>query len=94
MRKYETMFIINPDLEEEATEELVERVTDAIANYEGEVVNLDEWGTKELAYEVNDHQAGYYTVVNFQGTPATVDELRRVYDINDNIMRNIILKDE
>ncbi|GAB6099641.1 30S ribosomal protein S6 [Halanaerocella petrolearia] len=94
MRKYETMFIINPDLEEDAKEDLVENITDLIDDNEGEVINVDKWGTKELAYEINDQKAGYYAVVNFQGAPATIDELSRIFGINDNVIRNIILKDE
>ncbi|AGB42482.1 ribosomal protein S6 [Halobacteroides halobius DSM 5150] len=94
MRKYETMFILNSDLEEEATESLVEKLTGVIADNDGELVDVDEWGTKELAYEINDQKAGYYTVVNFEGTPATVNELKRNYKINDNVMRYIVLRDE
>ncbi|MCK8826855.1 30S ribosomal protein S6 [Natroniella acetigena] len=94
MTKYETMLIVSPELNEEATEATVEKVTSVIEDHEGEVLKLDKWGTKELAYEINDHTAGYYAVVNFKAVPATLDELERVYRIDDNIMRYLILKDE
>lgn len=94
MQEYETMFIINPDLEDDATEEIVDNITGAIDKYEGEISNIDKWGTKKLAYEVKDHKAGYYTVINFKGEAETVDELERVYRLNDNIIRFIILRDE
>lgn len=94
MRKYETMFIVNPDLEDDATEEIVEKITDTIDENEGEISNIDKWGTKKLAYELDDHKAGYYTVVNFKGESETVDELERAYRLNDNILRFIILRDE
>ncbi|MCK8816642.1 30S ribosomal protein S6 [Natroniella sulfidigena] len=94
MTKYETMLIISPDLDEETTEATVEKVTSVIEDSEGEVLKLDKWGTKELAYEINDQSAGYYTVVNFTAEPATLDELERIYRIDDNIMRYLILKDE
>ena len=94
MRKYETMFIVNPDLDSETTEELVEHITTVIEDNNGEVVNTDKWGTKELAYEINDHSAGYYTVINFKANNETLDELERNYKINDNVIRYLILKDE
>lgn len=94
MRKYETMFIINPDLNEEATGSVIEKLSTLIEDNEGEVTKLDKWGMKELAYEINDRSAGYYVLVNFKGLPATINELERVYRINDEVMRYLILKDE
>ncbi|SJZ80637.1 30S ribosomal protein S6 [Selenihalanaerobacter shriftii] len=94
MRKYETIFIINPDLDDEATEAIVEKVEDTLNNTKGEITNLDKWGTKKLAYEVEDHKAGYYTVVKFEGEADTVNELQRIYRINDNILKFLILRDE
>ncbi|ADL13813.1 30S ribosomal protein S6 [Acetohalobium arabaticum] len=94
MRKYETMFIVNPDLEDDATEEIVEKITDTIDENKGEISNIDKWGTKNLAYELDDHKAGYYTVVNFEGESETIDELERAYRLDDNILRFIILRDE
>ncbi|KXS40104.1 MULTISPECIES: 30S ribosomal protein S6 [unclassified Candidatus Frackibacter] len=94
MRKYETVFIVNPDLDDEATEAVVEKILDTINNTKGEVVKADKWGTKKLAYEVQDYKAGYYTVVNFKGEAETVDELERVYRITDTILKFLILKDE
>ncbi len=94
MRKYETMFIINPELGEESTEALVEKMTSLIEDNAGEVVKLDKIGTRELAYDINDHMSGYYTLINFNGKPETISELERIYKINDNVLRYIILKDE
>jgi len=94
MNKYETMFILNPDLEDEATEKMIAKVEDTINENEGEIVNMDQWGTRELAYEIEDHGAGYYTVINFEGSAATVNELERIYRINDSVLRFITLRDE
>ncbi|MBM7624324.1 30S ribosomal protein S6 [Sporohalobacter salinus] len=94
MREYETMFILNPDLEDDITEEIVENIKNTIDESKGEISNIDKWGTKKLAYELDDHKAGYYTVINFNGKGETVDELERVYRLNDNILRFIILRDE
>ncbi|TDX51794.1 30S ribosomal protein S6 [Orenia marismortui] len=94
MRKYETIFIVKPDLGEEATEAVVEKMTTLIADNGGEVANTDKWGTKELAYEINDYTTGYYTVINFTGEPATIEELERIYKLDDNVLRYLILRNE
>ncbi|OCL28463.1 30S ribosomal protein S6 [Orenia metallireducens] len=94
MRKYETMFIIKSNLGEEATEAVIEKMTGVIANNGGEVANVDKMGTKELAYEINKDKTGYYVLVNFAGEPATVEELERIYKIDDNVLRYLILRDE
>ncbi len=94
MRKYETMFIITPDLDKDATEDKVEKFSDLIEDNDGELINVDKWGTKELAYEIDDHTAGYYTVINFKAVPATVEELERVYKLDGGILRYLILRNE
>ncbi|WP_027339659.1 30S ribosomal protein S6 [Halonatronum saccharophilum] len=94
MRNYETMFIIDANLTEEAIEGVVEKMTSLIADNNGEVVNVDNWGKKELAYEIDKQTVGYYTLVNFKGDADTVAELERVYKIDDNVIRYLILKDE
>ncbi|MGM0471841.1 MAG: 30S ribosomal protein S6 [Bacillota bacterium] len=94
MQKYETMFIVNPDVDDDATAELVDKIEDTISSNAGEISNIDKWGTKNLAYEIDDYKAGYYTVINFAGESETVDELERIYRLSDNILRFIILRDE
>ncbi len=92
MRKYETVFVIRPDLEEEQTAEVIEKFTGIIANNGGEVTNIDKWGKKRLAYEINHVKEGYYVLVNFDGEAETVKELDRLYKISDDIIRHIIVR--
>ena len=73
MRKYETMAVINPDLDEETTESKIEKITDTIEENAGEIVNVDKWGVKELAYEIEDFASAYYVVINFNGEGETLD---------------------
>ena len=94
MKNYETMFIINPDLDDDGIEEVIDRVTTAIEEDGGEVVELDKWGIRELAYEIEDNSNGYYVVADFTANPAVLDELERVYRITDQVIRYLILKDE
>ncbi|AZR74273.1 30S ribosomal protein S6 [Anoxybacter fermentans] len=92
MRKYETTFILNPELEESAIGELIEKIKGIITNNNGEVVNVDNWGVRKLAYEIKKHNSGYYSVIQFNGTSETVAELQRNFRIMDNVLRHIIVR--
>lgn len=92
MNKYETTFIINPDLDENAIQETIEKVKGIIAGFEGEVVNVDNWGMKKLAYDVKKRRTGFYSCIQFNGNAATVEELTRNYRIMDSILKFIVLR--
>ncbi len=85
---YETMFIVNPQLSEDDTKAVVEKFTALIAD-NGEIESVNEWGKRRLAYPINDLNEGYYVLVNYKGDPAFIKELTRLFNINDNIMRNM-----
>ena len=92
MRSYETLFILKPDLEEEAITAAIERLTALIQNNKGAVEQVNRWGKKKLAYEIQDYREGYYTLVLFQGEPETAEELDRVMRLSDEVMRHIIVR--
>ncbi len=94
IHSYETIFIIDATLTDEAIEALKEKFTSLIAA-NGTVESIDDWGKRRLAYEINDRTEGYYTLVNFTSTPDFPKELDRQYKITDGILRTIIVrKDE
>lgn len=93
MNKYETIFIINPNLDEEGTAALVEKFKSLIAS-EGEVESVDEWGKRRLAYEIDDLNEGYYVYVTFSAQPSFPKELERIFKITDGIMRYIVVRRE
>ncbi|HLS52674.1 MAG TPA: 30S ribosomal protein S6 [Tissierellaceae bacterium] len=93
MRKYEAVFIFLPNEEEESRNQLLERFK-SIIKEDGEVTNVEEWGVRKLAYLINDIGEGYYVIVNFQGTPETVNELDRIAKISDSIMRHMIIRED
>ncbi|MCF6464725.1 30S ribosomal protein S6 [Clostridium sp. Cult2] len=93
MRKYEAVFIFVPSLEDEARNQLFDRLK-GIVESNGTISNVDEWGVRKLAYEINDISEGYYIVVNFESTPETVKELDRVCKISDSIMRHMIIRED
>lgn len=94
MRKYETVYILRPDLDEAAAEAAVAKVEETIKNNGGEVEKTDKWGIKKLAYEIQDYTEGSYVVVNFTGDNATVDALDYVYKVSDTIIRSIVIRVE
>lgn len=91
MRKYETIFIQNPSLDEETLNANIEKFKGIIENGGGTIDNVDVWGKRKLAYEINKVNEGYYTLVNFTADPELPKELDRVFRITDGIMRHIIV---
>ncbi|MDI6710840.1 MAG: 30S ribosomal protein S6 [Thermoanaerobacterales bacterium] len=94
MRQYELMYILHPDLEEENLEALVNRFRDLVTNEGGEVIKLDRWGRRRLAYEINRARDGFYVVMKFKARTETADELSRVLKITDGVLRHIITRED
>jgi len=90
---YETIFIIDAALEEEAVNSLKEKFTNLIAA-NGTVETVDEWGKRRFAYEINDKTEGYYVLVDFKAGADFPKELDRQYRITDGILRTIIIRKE
>nr|WP_320193271.1 30S ribosomal protein S6 [uncultured Desulfobacter sp.] len=87
MRKYETVFIADPDMSDQAREELLERVRGIIERENGILLNTDEWGLKKLSYEIKKKLRGYYVCLTYGGTGALVTELERNFRLSDLIMK-------
>jgi small subunit ribosomal protein S6 len=94
MRDYETLYIINPTLEEEANKNVVEKFKTLIQNSGGEVTDINEWGKRKLAYTVKEMNEGYYVLMHFKAEPAVVQDLERVFKITDEVIRYLITKQE
>lgn len=92
MRKYEIMYIIRPDVEQETVQALTEKFQAIISNG-GEVTKQDVMGKRRLAYEINKIRDGIYVLVQFNATAAVVNELDRVMKITDEVIRHLIVKD-
>ncbi|MBM7560967.1 30S ribosomal protein S6 [Fusibacter tunisiensis] len=90
MRKYETLFILRPSLEEEKRNEVIEKFKGIIAA-DGEVEKVEEWGNRRLAYEIEKIREGYYVLVNFKANPSLPKELERNFRISDDVMRYIVV---
>ena len=90
MRNYETIFILKPSLEEEDRNAVIAKFKGIIENG-GEVVSVDEWGMRKLAYEIQKLKDGYYVLITFKSGSDVVDELERNYKISDDVMRFIVI---
>jgi small subunit ribosomal protein S6 len=87
MRRYETVAIIDPEIQEENRQPVFQRIQDIIHQDNGFLVELDEWGTKKLAYEIKSKPRGFYVCINYCGTGPTVDELERFFRIDDRVLK-------
>ena len=94
IRKYETMYVLRPDLEEEAIKKNVERFSNLIVEQGGQVEKMDEWGKRKLAYPIEDYREGYYVLMNFTAGPDVPQELERVYKITDEVIRYLIVRED
>ena len=94
MRKYETIFILHPSLDEEAVKANIEKFKVVIENCGGTVENVDFWCKRKLAYEIAKVNEGFYTLINFEANTELPKELDRVFRITDGVIRHIVVKQE
>ncbi|GGJ89683.1 30S ribosomal protein S6 [Lentibacillus kapialis] len=94
MRKYEIMYIIRPDMEEEAQTSLIERFTNVLKNNGAEIEKVDEMGKRRLAYEINDYRDGYYVVIKFNGDETAINEFDRQAKFTGDIIRSMAIREE
>ena len=95
MKRYETIIIIDPDLSKEAETPIFERLTDLIPQYEGFLIETDDWGTKKLAYDIKKKSRGHYVRLDFCGDGALIQEMERFFRIDDKVLKFMtVLLDE
>ncbi|WP_306547448.1 30S ribosomal protein S6 [Desulfobulbus sp.] len=92
MRHYETTYILRPNLGEEQFTEIIERTNAIITDDGGSIICLDRWGVKRLAYEINREVQGYYVYLNYAAPGKTVDEIERIFRIDDRALRYLTVK--
>jgi len=92
MRHYETTYILRPNLGEEQFTEIIDRTNAIVANDGGAIICLDRWGIKRLAFEINKEVQGYYVYMNYAAPGKTVDEIERIFRIDDRVIRYLTVK--
>ncbi len=93
MNKYESVVIVNPNLEEESIKNLIKKFSDLI-NTDGNVTSVEEMGKRKLAYEIRKQKEGFYVVIKFEAKPELIAELERNYRITDEVIKFIVVKEE
>ena len=94
MNKYEAMYVITPELEDEAVKGIIEKYTGIITANGGEIEKVDEWGRRRLAYPINYKTEGYYVLVNYTAEASVPKEIERNLQISDSILRYLTVKVE
>lgn len=92
MKAYELLFFVAPSIDEETRAAVMKRIDTAIAAGNGVVDNIENWGKRKLAYEVNGLTDGDYTLIDFHANPESIAELDRVLRIADAVERHMIVK--
>jgi len=92
MRRYETIYIVNPNLDADSLSEVIAKFADLIKKLKGYIVKVNERGKRRLAYEVKRFDKGYYVVLDFCGLPTVVKELERSLKLDDRILKYLTVK--
>jgi small subunit ribosomal protein S6 len=93
MTKYEIMYIIRPTVSEDERKALIDSLHSVFTSGNSEIRKVDEWGTRDLAYEIQKHRKGYYVVLDVTATEEDRAEFDRIIRLKENILRYLILKD-
>ena len=91
MNKYESIIIVNPNVDEAGLKALEEKFTGLI-NKNGKVESVENMGKRKLAYEIKKNKEAFYVQFNFESNPEAITELERVYRITDDILKFITIK--
>ncbi len=89
-RDYELGFILNPEVNEEQTRAIMERIEQIVSNYGGQIMRVNQWGRRRLAYKIDHHRDGFYVFIDMILTPETVSELDRTLKVTEEVIRHII----
>lgn len=92
MHPYELMVIVNPEVEDRTVQPMIEKFLGVVTTGGGTIDNVDYWGRRRLAYEIQKKSEGIYTIVNFTADPATTQELERQLRLSESIMRTKVLR--
>lgn len=94
MNKYELALIVNAKLEDEARAEVVEKTKGYITRFGGTITEVEEWGKKRLAYEIQKMREGFYYFIKFDAEPDCPGELEKRVRIQDNVLRFLCVRQD
>lgn len=91
-RDYELALIINPEVSEEETRTVLDRVEQIVAAHSGQIVRVNQWGRRRLAYPIERQRDGFYVFIDMILTPETVIELERTLKVSETVLRHMVKK--
>jgi len=91
-RDYELGFILNPEVNEDETRTILDRVEQIVATYGGQTVKVNQWGRRRLAYPIQRHRDGHYIFMDMILTPETVAEIERTLKVSEIVLRHMVIK--
>lgn len=90
-RTYESVVLINAALEDDQIEATLSKIQESITSHGGELIEVDKWGRKRLAYPVKKAKSGFYAIFRFNSTPELIATLERNYRLDENIYRYLTI---
>lgn len=87
MKNYETVFILNPVLSDDQMKDTVEKFANVLKKANADVVNVEQWGLKKLAYPIQHKSTGFYNLIEFTAAPSVIDTLETEYRRDESVMR-------
>ena len=94
MREYETIFVLDPSLDDHAIQKEIEKVEELITQHQGKITKTEKWGKKRFAYPIKKKVQGYYTLIYFEGDGNIASELERSYKLNESCLRYLTVLSE
>jgi len=89
MREYESIFVLDPEVEDSQVDVEVAKIRDIVTEGSGEILEVQKWGRRKLAYEVNKKKEGIYTLVRFKAGAEVLAELNRRFRLNESLLRHL-----
>ncbi|TFE01448.1 30S ribosomal protein S6 [Jeotgalibacillus salarius] len=94
MRKYEIMYIVRPDVDEDQKKAVNERFAEILTSNGAEIIESKEWGKRRFAFEINEYREGFYQIVKLSSGSEAINEFDRLAKISDDIVRHMTIREE
>lgn len=91
MKTYEIMYVVRPDLQEEEYKKISQKYENIITKQAGKIIQTEMWGHKVLAYEIKNHNKGFYILTKFSSNKEAIYELDRLIRIDESVLRHMII---
>jgi small subunit ribosomal protein S6 len=92
VQDYELMYVLTPELDEAGVEEANARVSTMLTSRGGEITNVDPWGRRRLAYPIENHLEGVYSVVQLKLDPTSITAIERDFRLNESVIRHLLIR--